>query len=270
MIEESGNIIRNIFGTSYKEAESITISASEGPLNFKSPKEITFHGKNGGKKFGDYVVKEEEEEEQEITFSAWWSPDYEGTRNLERDSINPKAYLEETVYFQLNVSNQIPLGTNITFQLWDKDTLFKPSPNFDDNKFDGQKVFRDAVVREVNGKHRITIELFLSPKWYNDIIKDKKLSYNIHLEFYWTWKYYNQKWNSVNNLLHVYPSKTTLFIKPAINDHRYGLPEIYSNNGAIILYAIEKMPDGTVKKFSMIKLRTITTFRFQADINKFM
>jgi hypothetical protein len=233
MIGESGNIIRNIFGTSYKEAESITINASEGPLSFKSPKEITFHGKNGGKKFGDYVVKEEEE--QEITFSGWWSPDYDGTRNLERDSINPKAYLEETVYFQLNVSNHIPLGTNITFQLWDKDTPFKSSPNFDDNKFDGEKVFRDAVVREVNGKHRITIELFLSPKWHNDIIKDKKLSYNLHLEFYWTWKYNNQKWNSVNNLLHVYPSKTTLFIKPAYEG--YGFPEIRTADGDIIVFS---------------------------------
>jgi len=60
-MEEGGNIIRNVFGKSYKEAESITINASVGPLNFISPKGGIFHGKDGGTKFGDYVVKEEEE-----------------------------------------------------------------------------------------------------------------------------------------------------------------------------------------------------------------
>ena len=58
-MEEGGNIIRNIFGKSYKEAESITKDASKGALDFKSPKENTFYGKDGGKKFGDYVLKEE-------------------------------------------------------------------------------------------------------------------------------------------------------------------------------------------------------------------
>ena len=41
-MKESGNIIRNIFGKSYREAESITINASKGALDFKSPKENTF------------------------------------------------------------------------------------------------------------------------------------------------------------------------------------------------------------------------------------
>ena len=59
-MEEGGNIIRNIGGTSYREAESIIIDASEGDLNFTSPKGINFYGKDGGKKFGEYVVKEEE------------------------------------------------------------------------------------------------------------------------------------------------------------------------------------------------------------------
>ena len=61
MVGEGGNIIRNIAGKSYKKAESITKDASKGALEFKSPKENTFYGKDGGKKFGSYVVKEEEE-----------------------------------------------------------------------------------------------------------------------------------------------------------------------------------------------------------------
>ena len=60
-MEEGGNIIRNVFGLSYKEAESITIDASKGDLNFISPEGVNFYGKDGGKKFGNYVVKEEEE-----------------------------------------------------------------------------------------------------------------------------------------------------------------------------------------------------------------
>ncbi|MDA6070062.1 hypothetical protein NJT12_10575 [Flavobacterium sp. AC] len=58
-MEEGGNIIRNVFGRSYKEAESIIIHASEGDLNFISPKGINFYGKNGGKKFGNFVAREE-------------------------------------------------------------------------------------------------------------------------------------------------------------------------------------------------------------------
>lgn len=59
MAGEGGNIIRNIFGKSYKEAESISKAASKGSLDFKSPKEATFHGKKGGKKFNEYGARRE-------------------------------------------------------------------------------------------------------------------------------------------------------------------------------------------------------------------
>lgn len=58
MTGESGKIIRNIFGKSYKEGESIFKDASKGALDFKSPNENTFYGKKGGKKFAEYEVKE--------------------------------------------------------------------------------------------------------------------------------------------------------------------------------------------------------------------
>ena len=60
MAGEGGNIIRNVFGKSYKEAEFITKDASKGALDFKSPEETTFHGKNGGKKFNEYQAKKDE------------------------------------------------------------------------------------------------------------------------------------------------------------------------------------------------------------------
>jgi len=59
MAGEGGIIIRNIAGKSYKEAETITKDASKGALDFKSPKENTFYGKDGGKKFADYEAKKE-------------------------------------------------------------------------------------------------------------------------------------------------------------------------------------------------------------------
>lgn len=57
MAGDSGNIIRNVFGKSYKEGESIFKDASKGALDFKSPNENTFYGKKGGKKLNDYQDK---------------------------------------------------------------------------------------------------------------------------------------------------------------------------------------------------------------------
>ncbi|KIC63580.1 hypothetical protein [Chryseobacterium taiwanense] len=59
MAGEGGNIVRNVFGKSYKEAEGIMKDASNGTLDFKSPQENTFYGKQGGKKFDEYQGKKE-------------------------------------------------------------------------------------------------------------------------------------------------------------------------------------------------------------------
>ncbi|MFS4471301.1 DUF3289 family protein [Chryseobacterium sp. T20] len=59
MAGEGGNIVRNVFGRSYKEAEHIMKDASKGTLDFKSPQENTFYGKKGGKKFDEYQAKKD-------------------------------------------------------------------------------------------------------------------------------------------------------------------------------------------------------------------
>jgi len=59
MAGEGGNIVRNVFGKSYKEAEHIMKDASKGTLDFKSPQENTFYGKKGGKKFDEYQAKKD-------------------------------------------------------------------------------------------------------------------------------------------------------------------------------------------------------------------
>jgi hypothetical protein len=220
-----GNITTKVGGTTRMYAKEGVEINSKGSINYYAPEYS----------YGEPEARPIKEEPQKA-FSGWWSPDYEGIRNIpEQDSNWPKAYLEETVYFQLNVSERIPVGTSITFQLWDKDNPFNDLTIFDDAEFDGKRVYKTVMVREVNGQHRITIELYLNPKWHIDIKEDQKGSINGCLEFYWTWKYHNTYWKSKNNILDVYPSKTTLFIKPAYEG--YGFPEIRSADGEIIVFS---------------------------------
>ncbi|MDR7212193.1 DUF6402 family protein [Flavobacterium piscis] len=96
MAGESGNIIRNITGKSYKEAETITKDASKGALDFKSPKENTFYGKDGGKKFADYEAKKEEKVESKLIKNAYWSDKY-------GKKINCLLYSVKTVYVLVNL-----------------------------------------------------------------------------------------------------------------------------------------------------------------------
>ncbi|WP_433778160.1 hypothetical protein [Flavobacterium anhuiense] len=219
-----GNATYIVRGTTKEFANEIEIN-SNGRIDYYAP-EYTY---------GDPEPRPVREE-PEKAFSGWWSPDYEGMRNIpEQDANYLKAYLEETVYFQLNVSDSIPVGTSITFQLWDKNTPFRGLTIFDDPKFDGKMVYKTAMVREVNGQHRITIELYLDPKWHIEIKKDEKGSINSCLEFYWTWKYHSTYWKSNDNILGVYRSKTTLFIKPAYEG--YNFPEIRTSDGDIVVFS---------------------------------
>jgi len=219
-----GNLIVNVKGTTRYFANEIIIN-SNGRIDYHAPN-YTYGEPN------PRPVKEE----VEIAFSGCWTSDYEGMRNLEQDATNPSSHLGETVYFQLKVCNTIPVGTNITFQLWDKDYggILKWFLS-DDDTFDGKKVYRNAVVREVHGEHRMTVKLFLNPKWYDALVADLGSFKNGCLDFYWTWEYNNKPWTSNTNILNVYPSKTTLFIKSAYEG--YGFPEIRSANGEIIVFS---------------------------------
>jgi len=220
-----GNITTNVGGSTKMYAKGNVEINSKGSINYYAP---------------EYTYGEPEappiKEEPKNAFSGWWSPDYEGMRNLEKDATKSTSNLGETVYYQLTVSNDIPIGTNITFKLWDEDfgdVLKWLLP--DDDTFDGKKVYRNAVVREVNGTHRMTIKLFLNPKWYDDLVADLGRFKNGCLDFYWTWNYNNKPWASNADILNVYPSKTTLFIKPAYEG--YGCPEIRSADGELIVFS---------------------------------
>ena len=230
--------IRIVGGSITKTSKGpITIEVLKGHFISNAAKQNIWDGGENGNTHHEYEAPEKKEEEpKQMAFSGWWSPDYEGQKNLETDNRGPKSSLDKTVYFQLNVSKDIPLGTNITFQLWDKDTgMFIDWIVPDDDKLDGKKVYRNAVVREVDGKHRMTIELFLNPKWDSDLLSDKGYFKNGCLDFYWTWKYKNSDWTSNTNILSIYPSETTLHVKPAYEG--YGFPEIRTAEGELIVFS---------------------------------
>ena len=219
-----GNATYIVGGTTKEFANEIEIN-SNGRIDYYAP-EYTY---------GDPEPRPVREE-PEVAFSGCWTSDYEGMRNLEKDATKPISNLGETVYFQLTVSNNIPIGTNITFKLWDED--YGDNLKWllsDDDTFDGKKVYRNAVVREVNGTHKMTVKLFLNPKWYDDLVADLGRFKNGCLDFYWTWEYNGKPWTSNTNILNAYPSKTTLFIKPAYEV--FGFPEIRTADGELIVFS---------------------------------
>ncbi|MFT3796611.1 hypothetical protein [Flavobacterium sp.] len=198
---------------------------------------------------------------------GWWSTDYEGKKKVPSDQYHLyRSNLEKTVYFQIEVNPKIPSGTSIRFQLYDFDGMF----NFDDKTFAENEIIKTAVVRTVNKEKRITIELFLSPNWGSDIAIEKGLFANGSIELYWQWEFKNVIWSSKQIQLNVYPSLIKLHIKPVLQDEKFNLPEFYSRLGDLILFAIERLPNGEIKKFVSIAIRNTTTYKSIEDVNKFL
>lgn len=88
------------------------------------------------------------------------------------------------------------------------------------------------------------------PEWIEQLEADKGTAKDGCLDFYWKWEYENTPWSSNLTILKVYPSKTTLFIKPAYKD--YGFPEIRTANGDIVVFSkgigIEKEPSKELER----------------------
>ncbi|GEM_PF-564098 len=233
-MSKGGKITRIILGeSSWTSKGNMNIIATKGDVTFSASKKVNFHGVEEGVHVGNY---DWEEQSNKFFATGWYTYDYEGVKHLSRETRGPKAFLDETIYFHLNVSDKVPTGTEIIFQLWDFDMfLFHDCFNPDDDKFNGQEVFVKGKVREVNGKKRITIELLLDPNWSSDIAVEKGFFFDGCLDLYWVWHYDGIKWNSESFLLRVYFSEKTLILKPAYKD--YGFPEIRTAEGNIVVFS---------------------------------
>lgn len=266
-MSEGGNIIRIIGGKStWTSEEDMNIIATDGDVTFYSPQRVNIEGEQDGQKFGIYDFEEENTDDEKYFPTGYWSYDFEGKNTIPGDSNHLyRTTLERTVYLQINVSDNVPSGTLIKFQLWEKDAFGIT----DDSEFNEKEVFKVAEVREINGKKRISIKLFLENIWKKEIAKDKGAFQNGCIELFWKWNYGNISWHSRDVELSVYPSEFRLRIKAALNSQTNALPEIYSHKGDIICFAIEQLPNGKIEKFVTMKLRTTTTFRSIEGINKF-
>lgn len=228
------------------------ITICEGDILWTSKKDTILHSFGGDMVFnagqrniwqgekGIEIGKYEEMESLKDFPYGWWSYDFDGKKRVEFDIKSDKtgfrSHLEKTVYFQIEVNDRIPIDTSIQFQLYDYDTrLFMNRLNPDDKEFGGKEIIKTSAVREVDGKKRITIELFLEPKWKKELVEDRGPYRNGCLDFYWRWTYNNVDWNSENVILRVYASERTLYMKSAYIG--YNFPEIRMYNGDIIVFS---------------------------------
>ncbi len=236
-----GNITRIITNQSQWIAENeFDLISKENDTVFSSVTKVSIDGKENGHQIGNYNYDEVKDAEEKDFPYGWWTYDYNGKKRVDydkNDNTGFRSYLEKTVYFQLEVNDKVPLDTTIQFKLYDYDTaLGLDNLNPDDDEFEGKEVIKTASVREVDGKKRITIELFLEPKWKNEIAEDRGSFRDGCLDLYWSWEYDNTSWVcSKEIILRIYPSKRTLYLQPAYSG--YDFPEIRTSDGDIVLFS---------------------------------
>lgn len=105
MAGEGGNIVRNVFGKSYKEAEHIMKDASKGTLDFKSPQENTFYGKKGGKKFDEYQAKEQTKQLQVKAVKCY--EDFACTKEVKIIKKGVKYYFKAIQYSRTPTKSEL-------------------------------------------------------------------------------------------------------------------------------------------------------------------
>lgn len=260
-----GNITRIITQKSHWISENdFDIISKENDVTFSSLKEVTINGENDGHFLGDYNFNAENGDDKEFP-TAYWSYDFEGKKRIPGDNNHIfRSTLEKKVFFQITVTAKVPLNTFIEFQLWEKDSV----GFMDDSEFNEKKVFRLSDVREVEGKKRITIELFLENVWKKEIAKDRGSFQNGCIELFWKWQYNNTDWNSRDVELSVYPTDLRLRFKPAFSKKTHSLPEIYSHKGDIIVFVLDRN-EIEIKKFAYIHVKTTIEFKTTEQINTF-
>lgn len=281
-----GNITRIINDQSHWISENdFDIISKINDISFSSVKKVSIDGQENGHEIGTYNYHQENDDEKDFPF-GWWSKDYKG--KIRSDAFNEdgsgfKANLEDTVYFQLDVNDKIPIDTKMEFNLWDYDSgglgvlFFLPwdQANPDDDEFgeEGkeQEIKKYSIVRDVDGKKRITLKLFLNPDWKKQLDEDKTFNDNF-LDFYWKWTYNNIEWNSEAILLKVTQNRN-LYIQSA--NSKYPLPQIIDGKtGEFIIFlknegsGLTGLFEADIQHFFAIKVKILVKYEFEEGKNK--
>ena len=269
-----GDLIETIGGSN-------KIFAKEG-YEIHSNKQI-IHNSKDGISFGEPENPPEKKPEKEVlNFPlGWWSSDSEGKIPVEYDRLYNTGYraqLEDVVYFQLKVDKKIPVGTQIKFKLWDYDSaFFLDWADFDDDDFgkEGKELFKTGIVKEIEEAefNRITIKLFLTPGWKEQLVDDKAPFMDGCLDFFWKWEYQNTIWDSKKIILRVY-YKRNLFIKEAYPS-KYTFPEVIdSQTGDLILFlqneggGVTGMINSKIDRFYGVRVTVTGKYEFKGRSNE--
>ncbi len=171
--------------------------------------------------------------------SGYWSSDKDGKK------IVTKASLGSVIYFHIKTSG-IQKNADIKLKLYEDDSGFSK----DDKKFPTvvkSKSINDLEIiksTKLDNSGKATIELILEESWASMIEDD----FGFEIELYWV--AYEKKHfflgEKLNSTLDVSHSKKHLFLKPAY--FSYGLPEMLTEQGEIIIFSIGDFANEELKK----------------------
>jgi len=178
MVGEGGNIVRNVFGKSYKEAEHIMKDASKGTLDFKSPQENTFYGKKGGKKFDEYQAKEQTKQLQVKAVKCY--EDFACTKEV-KIIENGKSYFFKAIQY-----NRKPTKLELKSLKWAiqyDDTNLANAPQVTGEEKISYAVPKDRNIAKLRvyaffkDSEKVNTEVFL--QHLRLVITDKTIGYSI-------------------------------------------------------------------------------------------
>ena len=181
---------------------------------------------------------------------------------IETKDIPPRTPIKvELIEFDGNVYiPMLGLGYVKTRPFDDDIPLYTASP-----ETKGTVSFTHVIIND-EGKAEFGIELSATLDSYIDDDSGR------HIELYFKCTYEGYETDllpkSESNYLEVGYSDRNIFIKPAINDGNYSLPEIYSHTGEIILFVIKESPEQKIHNYIKLKVRTTTQFVYYESIEK--
>ncbi len=191
---------------------------------------------------------------------GWWSYDEEGEEEyIFNNDKQTKLKLGETMYFHIQTKD-IVVGEEIEMQLMDYDYLWWMGEhideyNIDTSKFPNNTVWKNPVVRALNGQSIATVKLVLDESWEPVIADDHddKGSLDQTIELYWRVRYANEDGTKIKKILperkadylRVGYSDRTLYFRPGFEGQN--LPELRSADGSP-LFILNIIKDQTISK----------------------